>query len=322
MQVLHSLPKFDHPEIIVGTETSDDAGVFRLRPDLAIVNTVDFFTPIVDDPYVFGQVAATNALSDVYAMGAEPTTALNIVCFPRGKMDIQVLGEILKGGGEKVREAGAVVIGGHSIIDEEIKYGMAITGVVHPDRVIRNVGIKDGDALILTKPLGTGIITTALKKGKAPQESIEKAVSSMITLNKTASIIMRNYLVHACSDITGYGLLGHALEMTSGGDITLILESTKLPLINATSDLAEAGYLTGGSKRNREYLNGKMAVDPSIHKGLVEAALDPQTSGGLLIALPEKDAGKLVKELRANGVESASTIGYAVSPKKVRVRLV
>lgn len=322
MQVLHSLPKFDHPEIIVGTETSDDAGVFRLRPDLAIVNTVDFFTPIVDDPYVFGQVAATNALSDVYAMGAEPTTALNIVCFPRGKMDIQVLGEILKGGGEKVREAGAVVIGGHSIIDEEIKYGMAITGVVHPDRVIRNVGIKDGDALILTKPLGTGIITTALKNGKAPQESIEKAISSMITLNKTASIIMRNYPVHACSDITGYGLLGHALEMTSGGDITLILESTKLPLINATSDLAEAGYLTGGSKRNREYLNGKMAVDPSIQQGLVETALDPQTSGGLLIALPEKDAGKLVKELRANGVESASTIGYAVSPQKVRVRLI
>ena len=322
MQVLHSLPKFDHPEIIVGTETSDDAGVFRLRPDLAIVNTVDFFTPIVDDPYVFGQVAATNALSDVYAMGAEPTTALNIVCFPRGKMDIQVLGEILKGGGEKVREAGAVVIGGHSIIDEEIKYGMAITGVVHPDRVIRNVGIKDGDALILTKPLGTGIITTALKNGKAPQESIEKAISSMITLNKTASIIMRNYPVHACSDITGYGLLGHALEMTSGGDITLILESAKLPLINATSDLAEAGYLTGGSKRNREYLNGKMAVDPSIQQGLVETALDPQTSGGLLIALPEKDAGKLVKELRANGVESASTIGHAVSPQKVRVRLI
>jgi len=322
MQVLHSLPKFDHPEIIVGTETSDDAGVFRLRPDLAIVNTVDFFTPIVDDPYVFGQVAATNALSDVYAMGAEPTTALNIVCFPRGKMDIQVLGEILKGGGEKVREAGAVVIGGHSIIDEEIKYGMAITGVVHPDRVIRNVGIQVGDALILTKPLGTGIITTALKNGKAPQESIEKAVSSMITLNKTASLIMRNYPVHACSDITGYGLLGHALEMTTGGDITLILESSKLPIINATSDLAEAGYLTGGSKRNREFLNGKMAIDPSINKGLVETALDPQTSGGLLIALPEKDAGKLVLELKANGVESASIIGHAVSPEKVRVRLV
>jgi selenide,water dikinase len=257
-------------------------------------------------------------------MGAEPTTALNIVCFPRGKMDIQVLGEILKGGGEKVREAGAVVIGGHSIIDDEIKYGMAITGVVHPDRVIRNVGIQVGDALILTKPLGTGIITTALKKGKAPQESIDKAVSAMITLNKTASIIMRNYPVHACSDITGYGLLGHALEMTSGSgsDITLILESSKLPIINATSELAEAGYLTGGGKRNREFLNGKMAIEPSINKGLVETALDPQTSGGLLIALPEKDAGKLVKELKANGVESASAIGHAVSPQKVRVRLV
>ena len=169
---MHSLPKFDHADVIVGTETSDDAGVYRLRPDLAIVNTVDFFTPIVDDPYIFGQVAAANALSDIYAMGAEPKTALNIVAFPKGKMDIQILGEIMKGGAERIQEAGAVVIGGHSIIDEEIKYGMAITGVIHPDRVIRNVGVQEGDALVLTKPLGIGIIATALKKGKAPKESI------------------------------------------------------------------------------------------------------------------------------------------------------
>ena len=319
---MHSLPKFDHPDLIVGTETSDDAGVFRLRPDLAIVNTVDFFTPIVDDPYIFGQVAATNALSDIYAMGAEPRTALNIVCFPKGKMDIHVLGEVLKGGAEKVQEAGAVVIGGHSIIDEEIKYGMAVTGVVHPDRVIRNVGVQEGDALVLTKPLGTGIISTALKKKKASKESIQAAVSCMTSLNSTASTIMRNYPVHACSDITGYGLLGHALEMASGSSVTLILESNKLPQLHRAPRLAEKGYLTGGSKRNREYLKDKITVDKSIREGLVETAFDPQTSGGLLISLAQKYAPKLVEELQANGVKAATTIGYATSLQKAWVRLV
>jgi len=322
VQVLHSLPKFDQADVIVGTETSDDAGVYRLRPDLAIVNTVDFFTPIVDDPYTFGQVAAANALSDIYAMGAEPRTALNIVGFPKGKMDIQILGEIIKGGAEKVREAGAVVIGGHSIIDEELKYGMAITGVIHPDRVIRNVGVQEGDALVLTKPLGTGIISTALKKRKAPKESIQAAVSSMIALNNTASKIMRNYPVHACSDVTGYGLLGHALEMASGSSVTLILESAKLPLLHRAPRLAEKGYLTGGCKRNREYLKDKITVDKSIREGLVEVAFDPQTSGGLLIALPQRYASKLVEELQANGVKAATTIGYATSLQKAWVRLV
>ncbi len=322
MQVLHSLPKFDHPDLIVGTETSDDAGVFRLRPDLAIVNTVDFFTPIVDDPYVFGQIAATNALSDIYAMGAEPKTAMNIVCFPKGKMDIQILAEVLKGGAEKAREAGTVVIGGHSIIDDEIKYGMAVTGVIHPDKVVRNVGIQEGDALVLTKPLGTGIITTALKKGKVSKESIQAAVASMITLNNTASKIMRNYPVHACSDITGYGLLGHTLEMASGSSVTLILESGKLPILHRAPRLAEKGYLTGGCKRNREYLQDKITVDKSIREGVVEVAFDPQTSGGLLIALAQKYASKLVEELLKNGVNDATAIGYATSLQKAWVRLV
>ena len=308
--------------MIVGVETSDDAGVFRLRPDLAIVNTVDFFTPIVDDPYVFGQIAATNALSDIYAMGAEPRTAMNIVCFPKGKMDIRVLGEVLKGGAEKVQEAGAVVVGGHSIIDEEIKYGMAITGVIHPDKVIRNVGVQEGDALILTKPLGTGIISTALKKGKASKESVQASVASMITLNDTASKIMRNYPVHACSDITGYGLLGHALEMASGSSVTLILESAKLPILHRAPRLAEKGYLTGGCKRNRDYLQDKITVDKSIREGLVEVAFDPQTSGGLLIAVAQKYAAKLVDELQANGVKAATAVGYATSLQKAWVRLV
>ena len=308
--------------MIVGVETSDDAGVFRLRPDLAIVNTVDFFTPIVDDPYTFGQIAATNALSDVYAMGGEPKTALNIVCFPRGKMDIQILGEVLKGGADKAREAGAVVIGGHSIIDEEIKYGMAVTGVIHPDKVIRNVGVQEGDALVLTKALGTGIITTALKRGKASKESVQAAVASMITLNNTASKIMRNYPVHACSDITGYGLLGHALGMASGSSVTLILESAKLPLLERARRLAEKGYLTGGCKRNREYLKDKITIDKSIREGLVEVAMDPQTSGGLLIALAQRYAEKLVDELKENGVKLATIVGYATSLQKAWVRLV
>ena len=321
MQVLHSLPKTEHPDVIVGTETSDDAGVFRLRPDLAIVNTVDFFTPIVDDPYLFGLVSATNALSDVYAMGGEPVTAMNIVCFPKGKMDIQVLGKILKGGAEKVREAGAVIIGGHSIIDDELKYGMSVTGVIHPDRVLRNVGVQEGDALILTKALGTGVISTALKKGKASKESIDTAVTSMTTLNKNAASVIRDYPVHACSDVTGYGLLGHALEMATGSGVTLVVESEKMPLLHHARRLAEKGYLTGGSERNREYLKDKITIGPKIHESLVEVAFDPQTSGGLLIALPQRHASKLVEDLHSNGVEHATNIAHAVSLQKAWVRL-
>jgi selenide,water dikinase len=322
VQVLHELPRFNNVDLLVGTETSDDAGVFRLRPDLAIVNTVDFFTPIVDEPYVFGQIAATNSLSDVYAMGGEPKTAMNIVCFPRGKMDMEILAEILKGGADKVKESGAVVIGGHSIIDEEIKYGMAVTGVIHPDKIFRNVGVQEGDAVILTKPLGTGIITTALKKGKASKESVDEAVDFMTTLNATASAVMRKYPVHACSDVTGYGILGHALEMASGSSVTLVIESEKLPSMRSAPRLAEKGYLTGGCKRNRDYLNDKVTIEKSIREGLVELAFDPQTSGGLLIALAKRHAAKLIAELQAADVKSATEVGYATSLQKAWVRLV
>ncbi len=308
--------------MIVGTETGDDAGVFRLRPDLAIVNTVDFFTPIVDDPYVFGQISATNALSDVYAMGGDPKTALNIVCFPKGKMDIEILGDILRGGADKVKESGAVVIGGHSIIDEEIKFGMAVTGVIHPDKIFRNVGVQDGDALILTKPLGTGIITTALKKGKASKESVDGAVRAMTTLNATASRVMREFPVHACSDITGFGILGHAFGMAGGSGVTLVIESAKLPVLHGAERLAEKGYLTGGCKRNREYLNDKMHIEKFIGEGLVEVALDPQTSGGLLIAVAKTHAGELIAALRAAGVSDAIAVGYATSLQTASVRLV
>jgi selenide, water dikinase len=319
---LHELPKFRDPDLLVGTETADDAGVYRLRPDLAIVNTVDFFTPIVDDPYIFGQISATNALSDVYAMGGEPKTCMNIVCFPKGKMDIEILGEILKGGAEKVKESGAVVVGGHSIIDDEIKFGMAVTGVIHPDKILRNVGVQEGDVLILTKPLGTGIITTALKKGKASEESVNEAVQSMTTLNATAAEVARKHPVHACSDVTGFGILGHALEMASGSDVTLVIESAKMPLLRGTPRLAEKGYITGGCKRNKDYLNDKMLIDKNIREGLVEAALDPQTSGGLLFAIARRHAAKLLEDLHAAGVSHATEVGYATSLQKAWVRLV
>ena len=322
MQVLHGLPKFNNADMLVGTETADDAGVYRLRPDLAIVNTVDFFTPIVDDPYVFGQIAATNSLSDVYAMGGEPKTAMNIVCFPKGKMDMEILGEILKGGADKVKESGAVVIGGHSIIDEEIKYGMAVTGIIHPDKILRNVGVQEGDVLILTKPLGTGIISTALKKGKASRESIDEAVEFMTTLNAAAAAIIRNYPVHACSDVTGYGILGHALEMASGSSVTLVLESEKFPILRGAPRLAEKGYITGGCKRNRDYLKDKITVEKSLSEGLIEVAFDPQTSGGLLIAVARRHGAKLLAELHAGGVKSATQVGYATSLQKPWVRLV
>ena len=305
----------------MGTETADDAGVYRLRPDLAIVNTVDFFTPIVDDPYMFGQIAATNSLSDVYAMGGEPATALNIVCFPRGKMDIGVLGEVLRGGADKVEESGAVIAGGHSIIDEEIKYGLAVTGVVHPDRILRNVGAREGDVLVLTKPLGTGIATTALKRGNASEASVAEAVDSMATLNKYAAAVMQGYDVHACSDVTGYGLLGHGLEMTGDGSVSIVFESARLPLIRDVAALAETGNLTGGCKRNREYLDDKTVIDAGVSDALAEVALDPQTSGGLLIAVAEKDGEALVKALVEHDVPAAAIVGHVTARKDHAVRL-
>ena len=320
--MLHSLPPFHHPDLIVGTETSDDAGVFRLRVDLAIVNTVDFFTPIVDDPYTFGQIAAANALSDVYAMGGDPVTALNIVGFPKGKLDLDILTDIIRGGSERVRAAGAVVIGGHSIIDEELKYGMAVTGVIHPDRVIRNVGVQPGDALVLTKPLGTGIISTALKRRKASPTSVRAAVRSMIRLNDTASAVMRGFPVHACSDVTGFGLLGHAFEMASGSVVTIVLQSRALPVLPGARRLAQQGCLTGGCRRTRDYLANKTSIDPKIPADVVEVAMDPQTSGGLLIAVPGERADALLEELRAKGIEAATRVGVARAAEDVSVRLV
>ena len=322
MQVLHGLPKFNNPDMLVGTETSDDAGVYRLRPDLAIVNTVDFFTPIVDDPYIFGQISAANSLSDVYAMGGDPKTCLNIVCFPKGKMEIEILGEILEGGADKVKESGAVIIGGHSIIDEEIKYGMAVTGVIHPDKIFRNVGRPGRRCAHLNQASRHRHHHHRAQKGKASKESVDAAVQSMITLNAAASKVARKFPVHACSDVTGFGILGHALGMASGSSVTLVIESAKLPLLHRAPRLAEKGYITGGCKRNRDYLHDKITIENSIREGLVEVAIDPQTSGGLLIAVAKRHAAKLVEELHAAGVKDAAEVGYATSLQKPWVRLV
>ena len=310
--MLSSLPRASHPDLIVGVETSDDAGVFRLRDDLAIVNTVDFFTPVVDDPYTYGQISATNSLSDVYAMGGEPKTAMNIVCFPQTGIDKEVLAEILRGGMDKATEAGVVVVGGHSVADDEIKYGMAVTGVIDPRRVIRNVGAQVGDVVVLTKPLGTGILTTALKKAHLREEEYAAAVTSMATLNDKAARVMLRHTVHACTDITGFSLMGHSCEMAMGSGVTLRLHASALPLLPGALRLALEGYITGGCKRNRTYLADKVQASSSVPQDFNEVAFDPQTSGGLLIAVPEREAQALVRDLLAEGVLVAAVIGEAV----------
>ncbi len=288
--------------------------MYRLSADLALVSTVDFFTPIVDDPYTFGAIAAANALSDVYAMGGRPLTVLNISCFPQSGLPLEVLGEILAGGAAKVAEAGALVVGGHTVADEEIKYGMAVTGLVHPERITRNVGARPGDLLVLTKALGTGIVTTAAKHERVEAAMLEAAIASMCALNAAAAAVLARYAVHACTDVTGFGLLGHAYEMASASGVTLRLEAAALPLLPGARALAAAGELTGGSKRNRRYLEGKVTIAPGLGSELVEIALDPQTSGGLLAALPAAEASGLVAELHAAGVLMAAVVGEVRAP--------
>ena len=303
-------------------ETSDDAGVFRLRDDLAIVNTVDFFTPVVDDPYTYGLISATNSLSDVYAMGGEPKTAMNIVCFPQSGLEKEILAEILRGGGDKATEAGVAVVGGHSVADDEIKYGMAVTGIIDPRKIIRNVGAQEGDVIVLTKPLGTGILTTALKRGHLSEEEYGAAVVSMSTLNVKAAQVMQRYTVHACTDVTGFSLMGHSCEMAMGSNLTLRLRSNSLPILPGALRLSLEGYITGGCKRNRTYLADKVQVAALVPQDHNEVAFDPQTSGGLLIAIPASEAPKLTRELLDEGVLSAAVIGEAVASTGAWVELI
>jgi selenide,water dikinase len=271
--------------VIVGRETFDDAGVFVLRDDLALVQTVDFFAPIVDDPYVFGQIAAANALSDVFAMGGEPLTAMAIVGFPVGKLPPSVLAEILRGGQDKVREAGAVLIGGHSIIDEELKFGLSVTGQAHPARLLTNATARSGDRLVLTKPLGTGLLATAAKAGRLSAEAVSMLHASMSTLNATASRAALAAGVTCATDVTGFGLLGHALNVARGSGVTLRIDGRRLPELPGARELWRAGTRTGGAERNESYLASHVdstAADPAD----LALALDPQTSGGLLLAVP------------------------------------
>jgi len=297
-----------HADLLVGTSTADDAGVFRLAPDLALVQTVDFFTPIVDDAWQFGAIAAANAFSDVYAMGGEPRTALNIACFPQRGVPDAVLTDILRGGLAKAEEAGVVVVGGHTVIDDELKFGMAVTGIVHPDRILRNVGAQPGDALVLTKPLGTGIVATAVKHGAAHAADAAAAVEGMMRLNAGAARVVRDFPVHACTDVTGFGLLGHGYEMAHGSGVRAVFDAGRLPILPGARALAAAGHLTGGCQRNRDWLAAQVDIAPSVPGDLAEIAWDPQTSGGLLVAIPAALAAALVGALRAAGIE-ASTIG-------------
>ena len=313
-KILGALPQVVHPDLLVGTSTADDAGVFRLTPELALVQTVDFFAPIVDDAFTFGQIAAANALSDVYAMGGIPRTALNIAAFPQEGVPMEVLGEILRGGIEKAREAGVVVVGGHTVVDEEIKFGMAVTGTIHPDHIWRNVGARPGDVLLLTKPLGTAIVTTAAKRGGDVAASLAAAVASMIMLNAAASGALRAFDVHACTDVTGFGLMGHGYEMAHGSGVRIVIDASALPCLPGARALAAAGTSTGGCKRNRDWLADKVTVADDVPSDLVEIAFDPQTSGGLLVALAEADVERAIEALHQAGTLVASRIAW-VEPR-------
>lgn len=297
------LPEFKDSKLLVGTETSDDAAVYLVSEDLAMIQTVDFFTPVVDDPYLFGQIAAANALSDVYAMGGEPKLALNIAGFP-GCMDISVLEEILKGGADKVKEAGAVLAGGHTIQDEEPKYGLCVTGFVNPDKLWKNCGAREGDILILTKPLGSGILSTAIKGGCAGDEEAAFGAAVMATLNKYARDIAAGYSVHCCTDVTGFGLGGHALEMAKGSGKTLEIFSESLPVIKGVSEYAQMGLVPEGAYRNREFAGEdiKSYISGSWREDLI---YDPQTSGGLLLCADSRDGQALMEKLSALQLESA-----------------
>ena len=307
--ILCKLPKFQNPDLLVGTETSDDAAVYRISDELAIIQTLDFFTPVADDPYDFGQIAAANALSDVYAMGGEPKTALNIVAFPKD-MDTEILGEILKGGADKVMEAGAVLAGGHTIQDDTPKYGLSVTGFVHPDKFWKNYGAQTGDRLILTKALGTGIINTAIKADMASEGAREVALASMKTLNKGARDVLKKYHIHACTDVTGFGLGGHGTEMAEGSNKTLVIHTEQLPVLSNVEEYASMGLIPGGAYRNREFA-GKTGYTSTAVLWKEDLVFDPQTSGGLLAAVPEEEADSIVKELKKAGLP-ASVIGEVI----------
>jgi selenide,water dikinase len=319
--VLGKLARQHDPNVLVGFDHADDAGVYQLTPEIALVQTVDFFTPVVDDPYAFGQIAATNSLSDIYAMGGRPLTALALVCFPE-KADLSILERILAGGLSKMIEAGCTVIGGHSVRDEETKFGYSVTGLIDPKKVLANQGARPGDALILTKALGTGVISTAIKKGVAKQEWIDAAVASMTTLNKNAAelITSKGYEVHALTDVTGFGLIGHGREMAQASNVGLRLFSNNAPLLPGAVECARDGHIPGGLKANREFAECMVEYEAEISDELKALLFDPQTAGGLLISVAATQSRNLIDDLRNLGLPAA-LIGEVTQPEKPLIKV-
>ncbi len=312
-KVLQSLPAVDRADVLVGADSSDDAAVYRLTDDIAIVQTVDFFTPIVDDPYQFGAIAAANSLSDIYAMGAKPLFALNIVGFPSNRLPMSVLQRILQGATDKATEAGVVIIGGHTVDDTEPKFGLAVSGIVHPEKILHNNSARAGDALVLTKPIGLGIVSTALKRRIAGQEIAQRAYEIMSALNSTAAGVLERFDVSACTDVTGFGLLGHLREMTVGSRVNATIKSDSVPIIPAAIDFIQAGTIPGGTENNLEYVSPSVSWDTSISRNQKYLLADAQTSGGLLITVAPGEAAELVAQLHAAGVADAAVIGEMTS---------
>jgi selenide,water dikinase len=320
-EVLRGLPVPSDPAVIVGIETSDDAAVYKISEEVAIVETVDFFTPIVDDPYWFGAISAANSLSDIYAMGARPLFALNVVGFPSNRLPLSVLQEILRGAQDKAAEAGISIVGGHTVDDTEPKYGLAVTGIVHPEKVLRNNGAKPGDALILTKPIGVGIISTAVKRGLADDETACEARDLMAELNHIAAEVMREIGANACTDITGFGLLGHLFEMTSGSGVNATVNASAVPTLKAAMDFAGADVVPGGTINNLDYVEPYVDFDSSISKVLRLVLADAQTSGGLLISIPQEKTEDILRELHSRGVEHAAQIGVITESGPGRIKV-
>jgi selenide,water dikinase len=315
-RVLKQVPRFADPNVLVGYDTSDDAGVYRLTPDLALVQTVDFFTPVVDDPYTFGAITATNAVSDIYAMGGRPICCVSILAYP-AKGDLDALAAIMTGGADKMREAGCSVLGGHSVNDDEPKFGYAVSGLIHPDRIKTNTRARPGDALIFTKRIGTGIVSTALKRGIADPSHVAASVESMTTLNRAACEAMLDYDVHSCTDVTGFGLIGHAREMAMGSNVTLEITVDAIRLLPGAAEYARLGAIPGGQKNNYEFASCVVEKSRDLPAEMETLLYDPQTAGGLLISLPEADADALVER-----VSSAYRVGRVLERGIKPIRLV
>ncbi len=321
-ELLTDLPKINDARVIVGPETSDDAGVILIDEERALVQTVDFFSPIVDDCYLFGQIAAANSLSDIYAMGAEPLTALNIACFPTCLTPID-MSEILRGGADKLLEAGAILLGGHTVENPEPKFGMAVTGIIHPDGLWTNRGAQEGDVLLLTKPLGTGILSTALKAGMLEREQEMAAVDAMRMLNKAAAETLRKHAtVHACTDVTGFGFLGHLVEMVQEDPITITVLAQDLPLLPGALEFAQMGLVPAGAYRNREFYGDRVTFADDVPLAYQDLLFDPQTSGGLLVAIPEEEATAVLAALAANKVTARVVARVTESQESGQIRVV